>query len=92
MENWGTNILESMNDHSGEYMMRERYSKRADGVPSNDWKTRFRSCQRAQRQQNPFFNAWWVFIPLLNHFEFEALQLYDTWFQDHNDELNQVKD
>ena len=89
---WESSTFTIMDDHGGGSMVRERYSGRSDGVAFNDWKTRFKSWQRAQRQRNPLFNDWWAFEQLPNHLEFEALQSYDTWFEDHRDALDGVED
>ena len=89
---WGFSVFEDMDDHGGGSMVRDRYSGRAEGVAFNDWKTRFRSWQRTMRQRNPLFNDWWAFEQLPNHLEFEALQAYDAWFEEHRDDLDAVED
>ena len=89
---WGFSAFEDMDDHGGGSMVRDRYSGRAEGVAFNDWKTRFRSWQRTMKQRNPLFNDWWAFEQLPNHLEFEALQAYDAWFEDHREDLDAVED
>ena len=89
---WRVSTFTIMDDHGSGSMVRERYSGRSDGVAFNDWKTRFKSWQRTQRQRNPLFNDWWAFEQLPNHLEFEALQSYDAWFEDHRDALDGVED
>ena len=89
---WGISAFGIMEDHGGGSMVRDRYSGRAEGVAFNDWKTRFRSWQRTQRQRNALFNDWWAFEQLPNHLEFEALQAYDSWYENNQDDLNEVED
>jgi hypothetical protein len=89
---WGISAFGDMEDHGGGSLGRDRYSGRAEGMAFNDWKTRFRSWQRTMRQRNPLFNDWWAFEQLPNHLEYEALQLYDTWFESHAYDLEEVED
>ena len=67
--------------------MRDRYLGRAKGIAFADWKTRFKSWQRTQRQRNPIFSDWWAFEQLPSHLEHEALQSYDSWYEEHKDQL-----
>ena len=89
---WGIGAFGDMEDHGGGSLGKDRYSRRAEGMAFNDWKIRFRSWQRTMRQRNPLFNDWWAFEQLPNHLEFEALQSYDAWFEDHKDALDMVED
>ena len=41
LQNWGTSVLELMDDHGSGSMMREHYFERTDIVVFNDCKTRF---------------------------------------------------
>ena len=77
---WRVSPSTIMDDYGGGSIVREHYSGRSEGVAFNDWKTRFKSWQRAKRQRNPLFNDWWAFEQLPNHLEYEALQSYGTWF------------
>ncbi len=89
---WWISTFQDMEDHGGGSSVRDRYSGRAEGMAFNDWKTRFRSWQRTMRQRNPLFNDWWAFEQLPNHLECEALQLYDSWYESHEEELEGVED
>jgi hypothetical protein len=92
LRGWGFSAFDHMEDHGGGSMVRDRYSGRADGIAFNDWKTRFRSWQRTMRQRNPLFNDWWAFEQLPNHLEYEALQSYDAWYKNNQDNLEEVEE
>ena len=86
---WGVSTFDIMaDDHGGaSTSTRDRYSGRAEGIAFADWKTRFKSWQRTQRQRNPVFNDWWAFEQLPSHLEHEALQSYDSWYKEHEEQL-----
>ena len=86
---WGVSTFDIMaDDHGGaSTSTRDRYSGRAEGIAFADWKTRFKSWQRTQRQRNPVFNDWWAFEQLPSHLEHEALQSYDSWYEEHEEQL-----
>ena len=86
---WGVSTFDIMaDDHGGaSTSTRDRYSGRAEGIAFADWKTHFKSWQRTQRQRNPVFNDWWAFEQLPSHLEHEALQSYDSWYEEHEEQL-----
>ena len=85
---WGISFFDDMDDYGGGAVaMRDRYSGRAEGIAFADWKTRFKSWQMTQRQRNPVFNDWWAFEQLPSHLEHKALQSYDSWYEEHEDQL-----
>ena len=54
---WEISSFEDMDDCGGSSVaVRDRYSSRAEGIAFADWKTRFKSWQRTQRQRNLIFN------------------------------------
>ena len=72
----------------GSVTVRDRYSGRAEDIAFADWKTCFKSWQKRQRQRNlVVFNDWWAFEQLPSHLEHEALQSYDSWYEEHEDQL-----
>ena len=85
---WGISSFDDMDDRRGSYVaVWDRYLGRAEGIAFADWKTRFKSWQRTQRQRNPVFNDWWSFKQLPSYLEHEALQSYDSWYEEHEDQL-----
>lgn len=47
---------------------------------------------KGTKATNLLFNDWQAFEHLPNHLEFEALQFYDIWFEDHRNALKEVVD
>ena len=85
---WRINFFVDMdNRRGGSVTVRDRYSSRAEDIAFADWMTRFKSWQRTQRQRNPIFNDWWAFEQLPSHLEHEALQSYDSWYEEHEEHL-----
>ena len=85
---WRINYFDDMDDRGGGSMVvQDRYSGRAEGIAFADWKKRFKSWQKTQRQCNPVFKNWWTFKQLPSHLEHEALQSYDSWYEEHKDQL-----
>ena len=88
----GISSFDDMDDRvGGSAVVRDRYSGRTEGIAFADWKTRFKSWQRTQRQRNPVFNDWWAFEQLPSHLEHEALQSYDSWYEEHEEQLMVVE-
>ena len=85
---WRISSFDDMDDRGGSSVaVRDHYSGRAEGIAFADWKTRLKSWQRTQRQRNPVFNDWWAFEQLPSHLEHKALQSYDSWYEEHEDQL-----
>ena len=85
---WRISSFDDMDDRGGgSVAVRDCYLGRAKGIAFANWKTRFKSWQRTQRQRNPVFNAWWAFEQLPSHLEHEALQSYNSWYKEHEDRL-----
>ena len=82
---WGPSAFEDMADdyELGGPSVRDRYSGRSGGIAFVEWKVRFKSWVRTQRQKNLSFNDWWAFERLPSHLEHEALQAYDAWSENH---------
>ena len=60
---WGVSTFDIMADEHGgaSTSTRDCYSGRSKGIAFVDWKTRFKSWQRTQRQRKSIFNDWWAF-------------------------------
>ena len=74
------------------HTVRDRFSGRAGGISLPDWKLRFQTWMKEKRQRTPSFNEWYAFELLPQHLEFEALQTYSHWVENHQEELQLVEE
>ena len=78
-------------DDDPRHVVRDRFSGRAGGISLPDWKLRFRTWMKEKRQRSPSFNDWYAFELLPQHLEFEALQTYERWTDEHELQLREVE-